>query len=123
MRGYWQRPDETAKVMTPDAYKQVAALGKRLAAADVSGRCDGELFADAVTLCLEKLPPKQFPKVETPKDDPPGDGPFKSLFKEKKPLKVLVIDGEGAKGRQEKVTARPCCSTSLRKPGGAVCSA
>jgi hypothetical protein len=59
-------------------------------------------FADAVPMCLEKLPPKRFPKVETPKDDPPGEGSFKSVYQEKKTLKILVIDGEGAKGRQEK---------------------
>jgi hypothetical protein len=60
--------------------------------------------ADAIPLCLEKLPPKQFPKADPPAA-PPGDGSFKSAFKDKKDrkvVKVLVIDGEGAKGREEK---------------------
>ena len=54
--------------------------------------------AGAVPQGLEKRPAKKFPKVDPPK----LDEPFKSVFMDKKTVKLLVIDGAGAASRIEK---------------------
>ncbi len=58
--------------------------------------------AEIVPELLPKLPPKQFPKPKTPpevKESP--DKEFRSIFKAPRQVKILVIDGEGKRGREE----------------------
>ncbi len=58
--------------------------------------------ADAIPACLEKLPPKKFPKFDQLKTPPDQNSELEKEFAKKKPpVKVLIIDGDGAQGRKE----------------------
>ncbi|MBI1831791.1 MAG: hypothetical protein HYR84_10110, partial [Planctomycetes bacterium] len=82
------------KTLKADARKDVEAALKRSAELE-SARLFFRLEeAHALVNCLEKAPAKKGAKAEAPKPIQP----MQSAFKDKKTLKVLLIDGAGAAG-------------------------